>query len=129
MTTQLQDTIGDIVTRDFRAAAVFQQFGIDFCCGGKRTIQTACRTAKVEPAKVLDSLEKLEAQGSSTDQVARLPLNRLTTHIVDTHHVYVRAVGPTIAAYLEKLVKVHGARHPELATIARTFGDVIREMG
>ena len=29
-------TVGEIVAADFRTAAVFEQFGIDFCCGGRR---------------------------------------------------------------------------------------------
>ena len=31
-------TVREIVAGDFRAAGVFHQFGIDFCCGGGRTL-------------------------------------------------------------------------------------------
>ena len=129
MTTQLQDiTIGEIVAQDFRAAAVFQRFGIDFCCGGKRSVLSACRTADVEAGLVLDSLRELSPVARAADDVAHWPLDLLVAHIVDTHHAYIRSAGPTIATYLEKLVKVHGVRHPELSRVAHVFGQMNREL-
>lgn len=32
-------TVGVIVTENFRAAHVFKNAGIDFCCGGNRTFE------------------------------------------------------------------------------------------
>jgi regulator of cell morphogenesis and NO signaling len=129
MTTQLEDrTIGEIVAQDFRTAAVFHRFGIDFCCGGKRSVMDACRTAAVEMRTVLDSLKALGPGTNAPDDVAHWSLNRLVAHIVDTHHAYIRSSAPTIEAYLEKLVKVHGARHPELARVAHVFAQMSREL-
>ena len=129
MNTPLEDiTIGEIVARDFRAAAIFQRFGIDFCCGGKRSVPAACRTAAVEPSLVLASLDELRPEEGASDNPTGWSVDRLATHIVDTHHAYIRSSGPTISAYLEKLVKVHGARHPELARIFHAFGQMYREL-
>ena len=54
-------TVGDIVAADFRAAAVFEQFGIDFCCGGRRSLADACRAAAADPAAVVRALDALPA--------------------------------------------------------------------
>ena len=35
-------TVGEIVTNDFRTSAIFKNAGIDFCCGGKQTLEQAC---------------------------------------------------------------------------------------
>jgi len=114
-------TVGDIVAADFRAGGVFEKFGIDFCCGGRRSVAEACRTAAVDPAEVERAIEALTAAGKGDDDVTKWTLDRLIDHILDTHHSYVRGSLPLITKYLAKLVEVHGARHPELVRIAATF--------
>jgi regulator of cell morphogenesis and NO signaling len=121
--------IGDIVANDFRAAAVFDQFGIDFCCGGRRSLVEACRSAQADPKAVLDALAALPA-GSGDDEATQWPVEQLVDYIVDTHHGYIRAALPTIDRYLAKLVEVHGSRHPELAHVRKCFnsmGDELRQ--
>jgi regulator of cell morphogenesis and NO signaling len=122
-------TVGEIVTTDFRAASVFEQFGIDFCCGGRQSITDACRTASADPALVRRALEALPPPATNDeDDVTRWPVERLIDHIVSTHHMYVRQAMPTIAHYLAKLVNVHGERHPELARISAHFDELRREL-
>lgn len=121
-------TVGEVVVSDFRTAAVFQRFGIDFCCGGKRSVAVACKTAAADPALVLGALNDLTPIGASVDDVTDWSFDRLTSHIVATHHSYIRSSGPTISGYLEKLVKVHGERHPELARVQRIFNLMVGEL-
>jgi regulator of cell morphogenesis and NO signaling len=121
-------TVGEVVAADFRTAAIFQSFGIDFCCGGKRSLAAACKAATTDPGALRQALESLPRKEAAVDDLTLWPLNRLTSHIVFTHHAYIRSSGPAITRYLEKLVKVHGARHPELARIERTFGQMLREL-
>ena len=105
--------VGDIVAGDFRAAAVFERFGIDFCCGGQRSIADACGSASVSPSDVEAVLATLAPVANAEDDVTRWPLDRLVDYIVTTHHAYVRTMLPVIRGYLSKLVDVHGRRHPE----------------
>ena len=122
-------TVGEIVATDFRAAGVFEQFGIDFCCGGRRSIAEACRTAAADPAAVHRALAALPPiDEPRTDDVTQWPLPRLIDHILSTHHAYVRSALPAIAQYLAKLVEVHGARHPELVRIAAAFDEMRRDL-
>jgi regulator of cell morphogenesis and NO signaling len=124
-----QTTVGEIVARDFRTAGVFEKFGIDFCCGGQRSLADACQAAAVDPVNVGRALEAIPPPDHETDNhVMRWPAARLIDHIVDTHHAYVRSALPTICAHLAKLVDVHGSRHPELRRIAAAFEEVNRDM-
>ena len=128
-----QTTIGEIVSTDFRTAAIFEQFGIDFCCGGRRSIGEACQSAAVDPATVSRALEALPPAGeSSDDDFMHVPLPQLIDHIVETHHQYLRLAIPMVARYLAKLADVHGARHPELARVRDSFdrlgGDLMQHM-
>jgi regulator of cell morphogenesis and NO signaling len=118
-------TVGEIAAADFRAAEVFERFGIDFCCGGRRSVAKACRDASADPAVVMRELAALPETAAGDDEDAgHWPLDRLTDHIVGRHHTYVRRALPTISSYLAKLETVHGARHPELATVRSTFEDL-----
>ena len=125
-------TVGEIVAADSRAAAVFEQFGIDFCCGGRRSVAEACQTADVDPATVERALETLASDEPAAGDITRWPLDRLIDYIVGTHHAYVRTALPAIARHLTKLVEVHGARHPELIRVADSFerlgSDLLRHM-
>jgi regulator of cell morphogenesis and NO signaling len=120
-------TVGEIVAEDWRAASVFDRFGVDFCCGGRRTVAEACRSAGIDPKAIEDAVASLPLDAASED-AARWTVERLVDHIVLTHHAYIRSALPLIATYLTKLVQVHGARHPELAVIAKHFETLGREL-
>ena len=127
-TSLTHTTIGAIVADDFRTAAVFERFGIDFCCGGGRSFDEACLEAAAEPAEVQRALDALPPQRERSDDPAQLPLDRLIDHIVSRHHAYIRSALPLIGGYLQKLVGVHGVRHPELARVAAHFERLAGEL-
>ncbi len=119
-------TVGEIVASNYRAAEVFQRHGIDFCCGGKRPLADAAEARGVVLATLVGELQQIDApqtaaveQGSAAD---------LINHIVAVHHGYLKTSMPAISAYLEKLVGVHGERHPELARIRSRFAQVREEL-
>jgi regulator of cell morphogenesis and NO signaling len=116
-------TVGEIVAGDFRRAAVFEEFGIDFCCSGRRTLADACRAAGADERAVTRALDALPTPAND-DETAHLSVPELLDHIVFVHHAYVRAALPRIAQHLTKLVDVHGSRHPELKRVAMYFAQV-----
>jgi regulator of cell morphogenesis and NO signaling len=117
-----QTTIGEIVAANYQAAAVFEKFDIDFCCGGRRSLAEACRAAAADPAAVAEALRAVPAAAERDEvDVTSWPLDRLVHHIVERHHAYVKSALPLIAGYLAKLVAVHGERHPELARVSAVF--------
>jgi regulator of cell morphogenesis and NO signaling len=122
-------TLGTIVANDYRAAAVLARFDLDFCCGGKRTLEEACRAKGIDPEQVAAQIhDELGSAPPGDGSDAAWDVDALVTHIVETHHQYVRTSAPRITAYLNKLVSVHGERHPELARVAEHFVDVGREL-
>lgn len=120
--------VGDIVATDFRTAGVFEEFGIDFCCGGRLSLADACREATVDPADVVRALEALPASAEQGEDAAQWPVDWLIDHIVAVHHGYVREALPRIAGYLSKLQDVHGARHPELSCVVACFDEMGAEL-
>ena len=41
------EKIGAVAARDARAAQVFNRHGLDFCCGGQKSLEEACADANV----------------------------------------------------------------------------------
>jgi regulator of cell morphogenesis and NO signaling len=114
-------TIGELVATDFRRAEVFERFGIDFCCSGRRMLADACRAAAADPAEVIHALETLPGTTVTDDDVTGWPIPQLIDHIVSVHHTYVRSSMPAISQHLSKLISVHGAHHPEILRVGAYF--------
>jgi len=121
-------TVGDIVATDFRTAAILEQFGIDFCCGGRRSLAEACRAALVAASDVETALNALPPTGDPDADVRKWPLDRLIDHIVSKHHSYVRWSMPAIRRHLAKLVEAHAGRHPELVLILGYFDTIAPDL-
>jgi regulator of cell morphogenesis and NO signaling len=129
MTATLDMTIRDIVAADYRAAAVFQRHGIDFCCGGDRNVEDACRARNVAPEIVMADLAA--ATASPSTDVPRFnswDLPTLVTYIVSNHHSYVRQAIPALLTHTKKVAAVHGETHPEMVEVAALFDGVADEM-
>jgi len=123
-------TVGEVVAEDYRRASVFQRFGIDFCCGGGRTVRAACAEGDVAYADLENALAALERSGDRGDPEPHAwELDVLARHIVDVHHRYVREATPSLLQFSEKVVRVHGARHEELREIRALVAELMFELG
>ena len=129
MTATPETTIREIVATDFRTAAVFQRFGLDFCCNGCRTIEQGCREAGADETAVLRELASvLDTPEGRTPRFAEWDSAALVNYIVANHHGYVRHTLPVLLQHTRKIADLHGERHPELRHIARLFERVSDEM-
>jgi regulator of cell morphogenesis and NO signaling len=122
-------TIGEIVANDFRAASIFKDAGIDFCCGGKKGLTEACNEKGVDPESVAIRLEALkEQQDNGTNNFKEWNIDFLCDYIVNTHHRFVLKNLPELLFYTRKIASVHGENHPELIEIAILFSNINDEL-
>ncbi len=130
--TQIDPTelLGQLVAARPARARVFESFGLDYCCGGRRSLAEACTSAGVQLDQVLEELARTdEAPGPAADtDWRRASLGDLTDHIVATPHVFLRRELPRLAQLFEKVAAVHGARHPELFRMQRVHRAFVDEM-
>ena len=56
-------TVGSIVAEDFNRAQTLEQMGIDYCCHGSDTLQTACEKKGLNADDVLAKLDGKEVSG------------------------------------------------------------------
>ena len=126
---ELDETLGQIAAKDLRKAQVFKKYGLDFCCGGKKTVKEACTEKGLDVTKVEHELQQADKLPSSRPiPYGDWSLDFLADYIVNTHHSYVRKTLPDITAYAEKVMKVHGNHHPELLPINQLVGEVNAEL-
>lgn len=122
-------TIGEIVAADFRTARVFENHGIDFCCGGKVALAAICAGKGLDLATLKRELEAVQSDPVERNQnYSSWALSFLADYIVNTHHVYLRENDEQIAAYARKIAGVHGAHHPEVIQIATIFDKIAADM-
>ena len=122
-----EKTVGRWVTENPGAARIFEKAGIDYCCGGQRSLSEACSQAGVPLEQVQAWLEQTSAVPGERDWRAASQ-GELAEHIVSKHHAYVRQELPRLDALLAKVIGVHGKNHPELAEIRRVWAEIDQEM-
>lgn len=127
-TTSFGDrTVADLVAEDYRKAAVFKKYGIDFCCGGGRTVAAVCEKKGLDYETLAAELHAVAQTPPVRDDAGR-DLDELTRHIVGTHHAYVREKSPMIREFMAKVARVHGHANPEVVRIAECFEAVAAEL-
>jgi regulator of cell morphogenesis and NO signaling len=123
METLIEKTIGELVKEDFRTAAVFSSFKIDFCCKGDRTLDEVCNQKGIAKQLVLEKLSEVKLSDAQAIDFNSWPLDLIVEYIEKKHHRYVEEKTPVLLQYLKKLCAVHGNLHPELIEIERIFSE------
>jgi len=120
MTLHPELTIGELVAHHYRTAEVFSRHGIDFCCGGKRTLFRACADKELAWEALADELtQALEAPEMPSQNTDKWAPDFLAAYIEQTHHRYLRENLPLLLQYTAKIAQVHGERHPELKIVEK----------
>lgn len=132
MLIDTEKTVRELVTEIPVAISVFQKHGIDFCCGGEKTLSEACEKAGTSVEQVLGDFESAERfedlrAARGTDWMTE-PLTELVNHINSTHHVFVRNEIPRIEHLAGKVADKHGPRHPELFKVRDLFTTLAAEL-
>jgi regulator of cell morphogenesis and NO signaling len=111
------------------AVAVFTKYNIDYCCGGHRSIEEACKRIGLDPEQIKteifqSSLEK--ASQSLRPESWRSSF--LIDFIIENHHRFVKKSIPELDAFLDKVCDAHGSDCPELLLIREHFRDLADEL-
>ncbi len=122
-------TIAEFVANDFRTAEVFKRFGLDFCCGGKKSLENACKEKGIDYEELSTALSEVDLTRDQHQlQFNEMELGDLIDHIQNTHHHYVRSNIPLIQEFMDKVVRVHGEANPELLEISKHWAQLSREL-
>jgi len=122
-------TVRDLAVEVPNATRVFEKYGIDYCCGGKKPLEEACSQANLSLQEILSALQDAaKTPLSPAGDLQSGSLAELIDHIVRTHHRYTRDEITHLTPLLEKVSAKHGQKHPELLTIQTTFAGLAQEL-
>ncbi len=121
--------IGEIVANDFRAAAIFKNAGIDFGCGGNKSLKDACQEKDIDPTTIASKIEELStSEPDHAHDFKNWDIGFLCDYIVNTHHRFVLKNLPELVFYTGKIASVHGENHSELTEVAQLFQEIEKEL-
>jgi regulator of cell morphogenesis and NO signaling len=130
MSVITEKTVRELTLENAGAARLFEKLGVDYCCGGNRTLEQACHAANISVDRVLEALETaLPSTANAPDgNWPTEPLAGLISHITATHHKYTRDEIARLGPLFAKVCSVHGANHPELLQLRELFAGLAQEL-
>lgn len=121
-------TVGKIVAKDYKKAMVFKSHGIDFCCGGKISVEQACLENGANFEQVIHELNELDTIQDTSEDFNQMELTSLIDYIVEKHHEYTRNVILQLQPMINKVAMVHGGWRIELNEIRNLFEELSQEL-
>ena len=129
MSAIVEKTVRELALQSSSATRVFEKLRIDYCCGGDRSLEEACRDAGISVDEVQRELDAAKQEPiTPTRDWQREPLSELIAHINATHHKFVRSEITRLGPLFEKVCGVHGKNHPELLHIQAVFRGLAQEL-
>lgn len=128
MKLEATKTVAEIAVEMPRSIPYFEERGIDYCCGGKKSLQEACSKAGLPVEEAVAALEKIAQKEGGTETTQWSSLDQLIQHLLDTHHAFTREQLALVSKLGSKVQMVHGNHYPELAAINRLFGEMAEEL-
>jgi regulator of cell morphogenesis and NO signaling len=111
-------TLAEAVDAHPELAREFERRGLDYCCGGARSLAEACALIGADPhTTVAELAARLVAEPDTAAWTTMTP-DALVDHIEATHHRFLWDEMPRLTALVDKILSVHGARHAELVDVA-----------
>jgi regulator of cell morphogenesis and NO signaling len=129
MTTLERDTHVARIARELpNTIKVFQRHRIDFCCGGKRPLATACAEAGVDTDDLLAELRVAAAGPAAERDWSGAALPELIAHIVQRYHGGTRRDLPVAQQLAAKVATRHGEGNPQLVQVSAVVEELAAEM-
>lgn len=129
-TFQIEQTVGSIVATRPALSRVFEKAGVDYCCGGKKSLQQACAEKGIDVHSVIAALESsgLDDDDESLVDAASMSLTDLADHIEHSHHAYLKSELPRLIHLTERVASAHGANDLRLVEVRDTVLEFAREL-
>lgn len=105
----LDRTLGQLATSIAGATAVFHQYKLDFCCGGKHSLREALANKQLAAEPILSALQQLQQQDGELTDWRSKPVKQLIEHILARFHQRHRRQLPELSRLARRVEHVHAA--------------------
>jgi regulator of cell morphogenesis and NO signaling len=121
--------VRDLAIEQPSSVRVFERFGIDYCCGGRKSLEQICTEQQISLPQILEKLDEAQRVAPEpTEPWTTRSLAELVDHIVQEFHVSTYAELERLAALSRKVRSRHGALHPELIQVEDLVQQIAEEM-
>lgn len=103
--------VTDIVTENYRTADVFRKYNIDYCCGGKMSLNAACRLSGLRESDILEELQEFANAYQNAEQWS---VDFMIDYLINIHHNYFKNNIPVVLDYINRFIVSHNKKFPEM---------------
>ncbi len=123
-------TVREIALEAPLTTKVFENYKIDYCCGGHRSFLDACHSAGADAEAVFNEIaDALENEmPTELDWIRDASLSSLIDYIVGKHHTYTQYEIENLTPLMAKVASRHGANHTELYAMEELFADLCNDL-
>jgi regulator of cell morphogenesis and NO signaling len=123
-------TVGEIAVEYTGSIPLFENWKIDFCCGGKKSLKEACEQKGLPLQEVLGTLQRKAAERMDSGEMnwKEKSVGEIIRFIEDKHHIYTRSQTGLLRKLAEKVARGHGENHSELAGLNRLVQQMSDEL-
>ena len=122
--------VTDIVMQDYRTSGVFRKYNMEYCCGGRIPLQTACEIHKIDidilKKELNDAMRIIQVSSSITFN--NWSIDFLVDYLVNIHHAYLIINLPEITDTLKRFAEGHQSKYPYLGELIDSFNKLSEEL-
>ncbi len=129
-TISMDMNVADIVTAVPWSADIFRKHRIDFCCGGKVSLQEAAEEKGIQPEVVFEEITsmKMSHENRGSTHPSTFGNKTLIAYIQENYHQSLREEFPSLEPYVTRVAGVHGGNYPHLLRLHELFHELQIEL-
>ncbi len=126
-------SLGELVAENPQVIPVLNKYSLDYCCGGKDSLEKAVKDGGHDESRVFGELEAvLKEKETLSEQYKdwrKASVPEIIDRILQTHHVFMKETLAEANVLMFKVLKAHFRNHgPLLLTIHKLFGTLKTEL-
>ncbi|MGC4038575.1 MAG: DUF542 domain-containing protein [Chitinophagaceae bacterium] len=116
-------TVSEIVREHYQAAAIFQKYNIEYCCGGRWPLDMVCMMKGIEFGQLKKELQDVTRVTTLSlySLYHNWTVDFLTDYIINVHHAYLRHTLASTGEMLRQFADKHQKKYPEMQQVTGLF--------